>query len=71
MNIFSALHFIILFSAMFSSKTMTPIDRELSKKVVKIIHGLLMMEESAPFRKPVPHKGTSRLIKRLDCRIIS
>jgi hypothetical protein len=37
---------------------MTPIDRELSKRVVKIIHGLLMMEESAPFRKPVPHKGT-------------
>lgn len=29
---------------MFSSKSMTPIDRELSKRVVKIIHGLLMME---------------------------
>ena len=41
---------------------MTPIDRELSKKVVKIIHSLLMMEESAAFRKPVPHKGYHQLI---------
>lgn len=56
---------------MFSSKTMTPIDRELSKKVVKIIHGLLMMEESAAFRKPVPHKGNSSQIQPLDYKTIS
>ena len=42
---------------MFSAKGLTPIDRELSKKIVKVIHALLMMEESAAFRKPVPHKG--------------
>jgi hypothetical protein len=29
---------------MFMEKGATPIDRELNKKVVKIIHGLLMME---------------------------
>ena len=56
---------------MFSSKTMTPIDRELSKKVVKIIHGLLMMEESAAFRKPVPHKGKASLMQLLDYRTTS
>jgi len=28
---------------MFMEKGATPIDRELNKKVVKIIHGLLMM----------------------------
>lgn len=43
---------------MFTEKSLTPIDRELNKKVVKIIHGLLTMEESAAFRKPVPHKGS-------------
>ena len=42
---------------MFLEKGITPIDRELNKKVVKVIHSLLMMEESAPFRKPVAHKG--------------
>lgn len=54
--------------AMFSSKSMTPIDRELSKRVVKIIHGLLMMEESAPFRKPVPHKGTPQAMQHSASR---
>lgn len=55
---------------MFSEKGMTPIDRELSKKVVKIIHGLLMMEESAAFRKPVPHKGKNKITKLLACKTI-
>ena len=56
---------------MFSAKGLTPIDRELSKKVVKIIHALLMMEESAAFRKPVPHKGNTHLIQPSDSKTTS
>ena len=58
-----------LFRKMFSEKGMTPIDRELSKKVVKIIHGLLMMEEPAAFRKPVPHKGNINTMQLWGSRI--
>lgn len=42
---------------MFAQNSITPHNRETNKKLVKIIHSLLEADESAPFRKPVPHKG--------------
>lgn len=43
---------------MFTQSYLTPHNRDTNKKLVKIIHSLLEMDETAPFRKPVPHKGT-------------
>lgn len=48
---------------MFTQNSTTPHNRDTNKKLVKILHSLLEMDESAPFRKPVPHKGKHALMK--------
>ncbi len=44
-----------MFTAMVPAQT--PISRDHNKKIVKIIQALLVFEESAVFRKPIPHKA--------------
>lgn len=41
----------------FSQFSITQINRDVNKKVVRILHSLLEMPESVAFRKPVPHKA--------------
>jgi hypothetical protein len=48
---------------MFTQHSTTPHNRDTNKKLVKILHSLLEMDESAPFRKPVPHKGNHLIMQ--------